>query len=343
MCEKEDKYRYKIDNGIWLIEPSVESWKDFHDLLLNKSLNLKIKGRDSKLTKGINLKDFVWRGQKCSDKPLVSLFDRIYKVNDRKKKLKQHLNSFIYACRGKLKQFGLNIPQLKEWINKSKILEKEHMWALGQHYGLATLLLDWCYSPFTAAYFTFEKENLLEDIDWKSNSKKFKDLQKMCEGTEQNNSDINKKIKDKFSFQNRVVWGFNFKEVCRNCKNVFKCNFCPKKCNPDICKEKCLLYFDPMSSEHPRLINQKGLFTISNTGESIEDIVKEYWSKNKDEEPWLIKITINTDQRKEFLRNLDAMNINHMTLFPEIYGAAKFCNIGLEENLEDYALFHGQD
>lgn len=330
MCEKE--YEYKIDNGIWQIKPSVGSWKDFHELLLNKKLNLKIRGQGSGLTKEINLKDFVWRGHRCEDWKLTSLFDRKYNSDDGRRKLGQHLDSFAYACRGKLKEFDLTIREIRSLL-KNKILNPNHIWALGQHYGLATPLLDWCYSPFTAAYFAFEEKNLLEDIDWKSNSEKFKDLQKMCEDTKLNNFDIDNKIKNKFRYRNRVVWGLKYKDVFENTKNHIVKNG----------KKYVFEYFDPMSSEYPRLINQRGLFTISNTGENIERIVEKYCCKNKDKEPLLIEITINNDQREEFLRNLDAMNINHMTLFSEIYGAAKFCNIGSEENMEDYALFHGQD
>jgi len=58
--------------------------------------------------------------------------------------------------------------------------------------------------------------------------------------------------------------------------------------------------------------------------------------------PWLIKLKIidSKENREEFLRRLNAMNINHMSLFPEIKGAAEFSNIGLE--LYEYARFHGQ-
>lgn len=94
-----------------------------------------------------------------------------------------------------------------------------------------------------------------------------------------------------------------------------------------VCQCTSLDYFSPLSSEHPRLINQRGLFTLSKNGENIETAVKNNWSGGC---PWLIKIEISNDQREDFLQGLNLMNINHVSLFPDIYGAARFCNIGIK-------------
>lgn len=190
---------------------------------------------------------------------------------------------------------------------KNKIINKNHIWASGQHYEVATPMLDWCYSPFVAAFFAFEEDNIQDDFNG------------CCA---QNATNLY-----------RIVWGLNVKHVSKYV-NIEK-----------VCKHHTFDYFDPMSSEHPRLINQRGLFTITKNGEDILTLVEHKWGEADEkarETPWLIKIGIENsyENRENFLRGLNTMGINHMSIFPEIYGAAKFANIGLE--FDDYARFHGQ-
>lgn len=324
---------YGIEKESYLWKVKVEAWNGFCQLF-NNEFDL-CENTSSKPL----LRSYVWRGHRLEKWKLESSFDREFNEREKGKKrdyiLMRHLNSFAYACRGKLKDFGLSIRELRSllgiseekfkkylkkefsqsnndnsyevvkvlgnWINKG-ILNRNHIWALGQHYGLATPLLDWCYSPFVAALFAFGKKN-------------------------------EKKENNEY----RVIFGLQAKEL----DEVFRAI-------ADEDKDPELAYFDPMSSEHPRLISQRGLFTIIKDGKDIETVLckYEYGHKERDipegNNPWLIKIKIKDipDTRRSFLHGLTAMNINHMSLFPEIQGAAKFCNLGIE--LDDYARFRGQ-
>ena len=81
----------------------------------------------------------------------------------------------------------------------------------------------------------------------------------------------------------------------------------------------------PQVDDNSRLINQSGLFTK-----------KLGWNRNIETYAVMIKIIIgeNVGERDEFLRFLNRMNINHLTLFPDLDGAAKYCNMRFE--IKDY-------
>ena len=113
---------------------------------------------------------------------------------------------------------------------------------------------------------------------------------------------------------------------------------------------KIIEFVNPSPSDNQRLINQQGLFTKAPvTG--IEGWIKRNFKGEK--HLVLCKIDIKDQikssfplpgnihihpkkitDRRMFLRALNLMNINHATLFPDIYGAAKYCNIDQDVWLE---------
>ncbi|MFT6908021.1 MAG: hypothetical protein ACJAS1_004709 [Oleiphilaceae bacterium] len=127
--------------------------------------------------------EYIFRGQRDSTWPLRSKFDREYRsaknllkftdplkgLNQQDKNLVEQqipkiyldarqdvldrlLDSFKKACTGRRGQSPKSLSDI-EW------------WALGQHFGLSTPLLDWTQSPYVAAYFALKDPCLDSNTD----------------------------------------------------------------------------------------------------------------------------------------------------------------------------------
>jgi hypothetical protein len=86
----------------------------------------------------------------------------------------------------------------------------------------------------------------------------------------------------------------------------------------------------PEMDDNALLVNQRGLFSCIPSGESVETLVKRCFRSSNSVA--LIKLVIpesGTD-RVDFLTYLNRMNINHVTLFPDIKGAAQYCKLKLQ-------------
>ena len=84
----------------------------------------------------------------------------------------------------------------------------------------------------------------------------------------------------------------------------------------------------PLSDENSRLVSQGGLFTRGPIGVDIEQWMQNYYPADKYMR--LINFTIPNKERLITLRSLNRMNINHLSLFPDVYGSSKFCNMDME-------------
>lgn len=281
MAKKDNWEWSSIGNGYGQVK--LSSWKDFPDFVYKEMLDFET---------------YVWRGQRCDNWGLKSTLDRlIEKAKIAKTKRWNfkalHLDQFKYAARGRR---GSNPPL---------ITNENDWWALGQHHGLATPLLDWTTSPFAAAYFAFINQGINQTrnravyaICKPIIEDRVKELTKIKEAE-------NKKLKEEMDSGKKLG-------------GILSLPFLTMPVKPQV------EFIRPFSDENQRLVNQGGLFTQAPQGKPLDIWVPE----NIDDSSYaLIKILIPNKERTECLKTLNRMNINHLTLFPDLYGASKFCNL----------------
>ena len=99
------------------------------------------------VTKFNNYPAYIWRGQR-KEWTLKSSFDRGY-FSDGLVSLFADREGILNAL---LKKFKEKLNDLPQDMRKN---DDDKVWAIGQHYGLPTPLLDWTKNPYKAAYFAF--------------------------------------------------------------------------------------------------------------------------------------------------------------------------------------------
>jgi len=99
----------------------------------------------------------------------------------------------------------------------------------------------------------------------------------------------------------RIVYGLNRNRIS---------NFLSKTSN------KTIKFIEPLVDENKRIINQSGIFTFS-----LKDIEIEEWIRTlsypEKQKILLLKIHIDNNSRINILKQLNWMNINYLTLFPD--------------------------
>lgn len=138
MGDAERRKPVEAEDGIHTYR--LGEWSEFHDFVEHDVFH----GSQTKRP------TYIWRGQRDSDWSLGTTLDRLLErlpfvpSSDELEEISnKHLQTFKLATRGRR---GIN----------PATLEDPEWWALGQHFGLATPLLDWTRSPYAAAYFAFE-------------------------------------------------------------------------------------------------------------------------------------------------------------------------------------------
>jgi hypothetical protein len=247
----------------------LNSWSQFFDFLEAEIFNLAGARRS-----------YLWRGQRRSDWSLSTTLDRqldsLGMSNQPPSKLDEiaaeHLERFKYAARGRRGHAPATLSE-NEW------------WALGQHFGLATPLLDWTRAPFAALYFAYEETSSDSNIS-------------------------------------RAIYALHEDAVLMSVSEIVN--------GPSVEKGRLSIVdvIDPMSDENQRLVSQGGCFTRAPIGTPIDQ-----WVSNVFEgalEPVLIRIELPNADRLNCLQALNRMNINHLSLFPDLSGASRSTNLRLE-------------
>ena len=236
-----------IDAGTVVV--TVPTWSGFQEFVHGRTLQYR---------------DLIWRGQRCDHWLLESTLDRKLKGGANNVDARaSHLERFKLATRGRRGSSPPLVPNENDW------------WALGQHHGLATPLLDWTTSPFVAAYFAFSKIT--------ESQTSYRAIHALWQPS--------------IAKHNHPIDGI---QVVR-----------------------------PMSNDNARLVNQSGLFTRQPDGIDIESWVKTKFQGEITSMVY-VKILIPDSERTVCLQSLNRMNINHLTLFPDLYGASKHCNTILD-------------
>jgi hypothetical protein len=214
---------------------------------------------------------WVFRGQANEDwklEPRLARYFREFGIVDLEEQRRlsdQHLERFKEATLG------------RRGPNPIRTLTNEEWWALGQHYGLDTPLLDWTRSPFVAAFFAFQEET---------------------------------------QAQNRTVWAMRQDAVSfQGGSNAF------------VDLTDPVSFIRPATDENSRLLSQNGVFSSGPNSGGIEHWVERHFVNSTIST--LFKVIIPNVGSSDFLRLLNRMNINHSSLFPDLEGASKFCNMAL--------------
>jgi len=312
MGEKYRALRYSDDmwedckNGVWTIE--CNSWKEFEDRIEEYKKYA-----------------YVWRGQSC-EKPLLPSIYRDHNIPD-DKNINQHLNQFKkdmpgadainkfldQAQKQRTNAFEKALSEYYNMIhpkaddndpkeNYVKYFIDDIYWAIGQHHGLKTPLLDWTKDPYKSLFFAF------------------------CERKEKNDK--------------RVVFGLAEKSRLLLRKKQTIKRYIELLTSLDFVQT--ILYSSDIPPDFKERIGQmfgriKAQDVIFTHSLHIEDVEKhakrcyDYYKNHKRKEiVFLIRILIPDGVRKDFLEKLEGKKITYKTMYPDLQGTALQCNLKLE-------------
>jgi len=259
----------------------LDTWEQFHDLVKTYRF-------------GHREAEYVFRGQHRFDWPLQPSLDRLSSGAIEAEIAKKQLRNFRLSVRGRVPDSAFHN------------VDDDDVWAMGQHHGLATPLLDWTSAPYVALFFAFLNEDPSTWVD--------------KEGNPEN--------------QSRVIYVLN--------KSFIEDLVSEPEHDP--LEDDYPKIVEPSKDDHGRLVNQAGLFTMAPYRETIESsLLKALTDSDVNiDDPnelskYLCKIHIpnSPEVRRMCLQHLRKMNIHYGSLFPDVIGASGYCNELISEAIEN--------
>jgi len=254
----------------------VDHWSEFLELIRDKHKNSQ---------------GYIYRGQADARWKIESRLDRLERKHPRKRNYETRFgkpNTEYFDCPPLSREMHLAAFQDAALGRRGPGAlgsQEDEWWALAQHHGLATPMMDWTYSPFVALFFAYEEENYVSQ-DGKLIAPEKRAVH--CTGI----------------------------DIYNQMKN----------------DEDRPTAFVPEYDSNYRLVNQAGLFLKMPKGRDLESIVRDNFHASKCltdlDIPLVIleKIEIRNKDRIDCLKFLNKMNINRMSLFPDLDGAARYVN-----------------
>ncbi|EMI24591.1 FRG domain-containing protein [Rhodopirellula europaea] len=252
----------------------IKSWKDFESVVAS-------------LRDGFDGDEFVFRGHAHYRWFLEPTLDRFADRSISSVLAETQLQNFRRSIRGRI--LDRSLLEADAFANDPQSLE---LWAIGQHHGLATPLLDWSRSPYVSLFFAFENP---DDESWVDEK-----------GNPTNHSRAIYVLNREFIADADPSDDEKYLQIVEPAKDD----------HGRLVNQAGLFTFAP----YGETLESSLLKALADSKVDIDDPseVAKYICK--------IHIPNSPENRRECLRQLRHMNIHHASLFPDLIGSSLYCN-----------------